>query len=64
MLKILTIIEKNYCNISAFDKQSKRLKLMSRMELDSHANMAVVGKDAYITATLSETAQVSPFNPR
>ena len=34
-----------------------------RLELDSHANMPVVGSGAYILAHSSETADVSAYNP-
>ena len=33
----------------------------SRMELDSHANMVVVGKSAYIISDTGETVDVQPF---
>ena len=35
----------------------------SCMELDSHANMPVVGKHAYIIAETGKKADVSPFTP-
>lgn len=35
----------------------------SRTELDSHANMPVIGANAYILADLQKTAEVSPFTP-
>ena len=35
----------------------------SRTELDSHANMPVVGKNAYIVADLGKTVSVNPFTP-
>ena len=35
----------------------------SRMELDSHANMAVVGRHAYTLADAGKTVEVSPFTP-
>ena len=36
---------------------------MSRMDLDSHANMAVVGQHAYILSDMGRTAEVNPFTP-
>ena len=36
---------------------------MSRTELDSHANMAVVGKHAEIISHTGEVAEVNPFTP-
>jgi len=35
----------------------------SRSDLDSHANMPVVGKHAYILAELNKSMEVSPFTP-
>jgi hypothetical protein len=35
----------------------------SRTELDSHANMPVVGKHAYVVSQSGQTAEVSPFTP-
>ena len=35
----------------------------SRTELDSHANMPVVRRNAYILAELGKTVDVSPFTP-
>ena len=35
----------------------------TRTELDSHANMAVIGRNAYILNNSGRTAQISPFTP-
>ena len=35
----------------------------SRTELDSHANMPVVGRYAYIIAEVGKSVEVSPFSP-
>ena len=35
----------------------------SNTELDSHANMVVLGKHAFILNSSGKTAQVSPFTP-
>ena len=35
----------------------------SRTELDSHANMPVIGKNAYILSKVDETVFVAPFTP-
>jgi hypothetical protein len=35
----------------------------SSTELDSHANMVVLGKQAYVLNDSGKTAQVSPFTP-
>ena len=37
--------------------------LLSRTELDSHANMPVVGCNAYVISTSKETASVAPYTP-
>ena len=39
------------------------IKVESCTELDSHANMPVVGKHAYIIAETGKTVDVSPFTP-
>ena len=36
---------------------------LSRTELDSHANMPVIGKNAYILSKIGETVDVAPFTP-
>ena len=36
---------------------------LSRTELDSHANMPVVGRNAYILSKIGETVDVAPFTP-
>ena len=35
----------------------------SRTELDSHANMPVIGRNAYILSKIRETVDVAPFTP-
>ena len=35
----------------------------SGTELDSHDNMPVIGKNAYILSKIGETVDVSPFTP-
>ena len=40
-----------------------QIKEESRTELDSHANMPVVGKHGYIIAETGKTVDVSPFTP-
>ena len=37
--------------------------LESRLELDSHANMPVVGGGTYIVVHTGKTAEVSAYNP-
>ena len=36
---------------------------LSRTELDSHANVPVIGKIAYILSRIGETVDVAPFTP-
>ena len=36
---------------------------MNHQELNSHANMPVIGKNAYILSIISETVDVAPFTP-
>ena len=36
----------------------------SRTELDSHANMPVIGRNAYILSKIGETVDVAPFTPQ
>ena len=36
---------------------------LSRTELDSHANMPVIGRNAYLLSKLGETVDVAPFTP-
>ena len=35
----------------------------SRTELDSNANMPVIGRNAYILSKMGETVDVAPFTP-
>ena len=35
----------------------------SRTKLDSHANMPVIGKNAYILSKIGKTVDVAPFTP-
>ena len=35
----------------------------SRTELDSHTNMPVIGKNAYILSKIGESVDVAPFTP-
>ena len=43
--------------------RATEMKEESRTELDSHANMPVVGKHAYIIAKTGKKVDVSPFTP-
>ena len=42
---------------------ANEMKVESHMELDSHANMPVIGKHAYIIAETGKKVDVSPFTP-
>ena len=39
------------------------MDVSSRSELDSHANMPVIGKNAYILSNIGENVDVSPLTP-
>ena len=39
------------------------VNISSRTELDSHANMPVIGMNAYILSKIGETVDVAPFTP-
>ena len=43
--------------------RANEMNVESRTELDSHANMPVVGKHAYIIAQTSKKVDASPFTP-
>ena len=43
--------------------QDKQDKEQSRTELDSHANMCVVGKCALVLSNTGKKADMSPFTP-
>ena len=45
------------------EKMENEINVESRTELDSHANMSVVGKHAYIIAETGKKVKVSPFTP-
>ena len=45
------------------DNSGTHGSLESRVELDSHANMPVVGRNAYIISNTGKTANVNPYNP-
>lgn len=49
--------------VSAADVGQDKDFGVSRTELDSHANMPVVGKNAYILAETGKEVEVSPFTP-
>ena len=49
--------------ISNLSTADHNVELGSRSELDSHANMIVVGYNSYIISYSGRTADVSPFSP-
>ena len=53
------------CNklVAALDDSEMNTDEESRTELDSHANMAVIGRHAYILAETGKMVEVNPFTP-
>ena len=49
--------------IAVADSDAKEDESESRTDLDSHANMPVVGSDVYVLAKLNKTCEVSPYTP-
>ena len=45
------------------DTRMEETEELSRTELDSHANMPVVGRYAYIISNSGKTAEVNAFTP-
>ena len=52
-----------HATVSGASEQDVTFEMDSRTELDSHANMVVIGKHAYIIATSDKTVEVNPFTP-
>ena len=48
---------------SIMGKTMEDMDESSTTELDSHANMPVIGKNAYILSKIGETVDVAPFTP-
>ena len=53
----------NIMNVDADDEPTTSEKNESRTELDSHANMPVVGCNCYIISNTGKIADVNPFTP-
>jgi hypothetical protein len=49
--------------VSSVDVTEESMEEPSRTELDTHANMPVVGRNAYIISDTGRVADVSPFSP-
>ena len=49
--------------VAALDDLEMKTNEESRSELDSHANMAVIGKHSYILAETGKMVEVNPFTP-
>ena len=49
--------------MAALDDSEMSTDEESRSELDSHANMAVIGKHAYILTETGKMVEVNPFTP-
>ena len=56
-------ISKCKATVGLVDGDHNVVDSMSRTELDSHANMVVLGKHAMVIADTGKTAQVTPFTP-
>ena len=54
---------KVYSTILEGSETTQDANELSRAELDSHTNMPVIGKNAYILSKIGETVDVSPFTP-
>jgi hypothetical protein len=50
-------------NVDAVDDDDMMVEESSRTELDSHANMPVVGRHAYVISDTGRIADVNPFTP-
>ena len=77
MISTLTTTEEGDCE-SKLDKNKNNMRYStimedteiiqdvnepSRTELDSHANMPVIGINTYILSKIGETVDVAPFTP-
>ena len=54
---------KVYSTISEGPETKDDVNKLSRTELDSHANMPVIGRNAYILSKIGEAVDVAPFTP-
>ena len=52
-----------YSTILEGSETTQDVNKLSRPELDSHADMPVIGKNAYILSKFGETVDVAPFTP-
>ena len=52
---------KVYSTILEASETVEDVNKLSRTELDSHANMPVIGRNAYIISKIGETVHVAPF---
>ena len=50
-------------DVNGVDEDNMEVTESSRTELDSHANMPVVGHHAYIISDMGRIADVNPFTP-
>ena len=60
---ILVQNNKIYSSITEGTETMEDVNESSRTELDSHANMPVIGMNAYILSKIGETVDVAPFTP-
>ena len=54
---------KVYSTILEGSETIEEVNESSRTELDSHANIPVIGRNAYILSKIGETVDVAPFTP-
>ena len=59
---LLGVLQTSVSELNAMD-EDEAMETESRTEFDSHANMAVIGRNAYMLNDSGRTAQVSPFSP-
>jgi hypothetical protein len=59
--QIYSLLSTTIADVDAVDDSDKNES--SRTEFDSHANMPVVGRHAYIISDTGKIADVSPFTP-
>eukprot|EP00957_Ditylum_brightwellii_P171335 13043059-Ditylum_brightwellii.AAC.1 len=58
-----TYVYSAMCTISTVDSKQQLVNVETRTDLDSHANMPVIGKHALILSHTGRVADVNPFTP-
>lgn len=59
----IRISDSTYSLISTAIQEQENTEETTRTDLDSHANMPVVGRNVYILSDTGETALVAPYSP-